>query len=50
MPKKDVIHCDKCRSGVCSRYEPTISEWGNPIRVMSNMNKCSNLVIGNLLK
>jgi hypothetical protein len=47
---KDVIRCDKCRSGACNRYEPIISEWGNPARVMSSTNKCSSLVIGDPLK
>src|SRR5262245_25005002 len=30
VPKKDVVHCDKRRSAVCRRDQPTISEWGNP--------------------
>ena len=28
-PMKDVVGCDKPRSGANSRYEPGISEWGN---------------------
>jgi hypothetical protein len=31
VPKKDVVHCEKRRSGVCSRKQPTMSEWGNPV-------------------
>lgn len=30
LPRKDVVHCEKFRSGVCSRDEPEMSEWGNP--------------------
>ena len=28
---KDVISCDKLRSGANNRYQAQISEWGNPI-------------------
>ena len=35
---KDVVHCIKFGSGVCNRYESKMSEWDNPVRVMSNMN------------
>ena len=34
VPKKGVVHCDKLRSGVCSREQPEISEWGNPTGVI----------------
>ncbi len=34
VPKKDVVHCEKLWSGVCTREQPEMSEWGNPIRVM----------------
>ena len=30
LPMKDVVHYEKLWSGVCSRDEPEISEWGNP--------------------
>ncbi len=30
VPMKDVVHYEKLRAGVCSRYEPEMSEWGNP--------------------
>lgn len=29
-PTKDAVHCEKLRSGVCTRDEPEVSEWGNP--------------------
>ena len=32
---KDVISCDKLR-GAASGFDPEISEWGNPIRVISD--------------
>jgi len=32
VPKKDVVHCEKRRRGVCTREQPTVSEWGNPVR------------------
>ena len=28
--KKDVTSCEKPRSGANTRYEPRMSEWGNP--------------------
>ena len=31
VPKKDVVHCEKRRSAVCRRDQPTMSEWGNPL-------------------
>jgi hypothetical protein len=31
VPMKDVVHCEKLRSGVCSRKQPEMSEWGNPV-------------------
>ena len=34
VPMKGVVHCDKLRSGVCSREQPEISEWGNPAGVI----------------
>ena len=34
VPMKDVVHCEKLRSGVCSRKQPEMSEWGNPAGVM----------------
>jgi hypothetical protein len=33
VPKKDVVHCEKPWSGVYSREQPGMSEWGNPYRV-----------------
>ena len=30
VPKKDVVHSEMLRSGVCSRKQPEMSEWGNP--------------------
>ena len=29
-PKKDVIGCEKPRSGASNRDQPRMSEWGNP--------------------
>jgi hypothetical protein len=34
VPTKDVVHDETLRSGVCSRKQPEVSEWGNPHRVM----------------
>jgi hypothetical protein len=30
VPMKDVVHDEMLRSGVCSRKQPEMSEWGNP--------------------
>ena len=30
VPMKDVVHDETLRSGVCSRKQPEMSEWGNP--------------------
>jgi hypothetical protein len=30
VPMKDVVHDETLRSGVCSRKQPGMSEWGNP--------------------
>ena len=30
--KKDVTSCEKPRRGANTRYQPWISEWGNPAR------------------
>lgn len=30
VPRKDVVHDATLRSGVCSRQQPKVSEWGNP--------------------
>jgi hypothetical protein len=32
-PKKDAANCDK-RRGVAANYDPSVSEWGNPLEVM----------------
>jgi len=32
---KDAINCEKLREVVID-YDPWVSEWGNPVRVMSN--------------
>ena len=29
-PTKDAISCDKLRRGANTRYQPQVSEWGNP--------------------
>lgn len=34
-PMKDVTACDKPRIADNTRFNPGISEWGNPARVMS---------------
>ena len=31
-PMKDVVDCDKSRIAVNKRFNPGISEWGNPLR------------------
>ena len=50
-PKKDVTSCDKLREGANIRYDPQISEWGNPPVVMYRyqlqMNKDSLQYEGN---
>ena len=35
VPMKDVVHYEKLWSGVCSREQPEVSEWGNPAGVMT---------------
>ena len=34
QPMKDAINCEKPREAVMG-YDPRVSEWGNPTRVMS---------------
>ena len=31
VPKKDVVHDETLRRGVCTRDKPEVSEWGNPL-------------------
>jgi hypothetical protein len=40
QPKKDVVNCEKPR-GVVTHLDPRVSEWGNPVRVMSD-DRCMN--------